>query len=132
MFSSYYIYIKQIPQQYNVLCNAWNCFTISLWSPSGGKPRESVTAIFHPPWSNQILMKISFLYNGRICNLEHLPPITHGNGLMQRNINFSKTCLQFLVNCINKLCDKLSMLNGNNFIFCQKISRSSQSNFNQF
>ena len=48
MFSSYYIYIKQIPQQYNVLCNAWNCFTISLWSPSGGKPRESVTAIFHP------------------------------------------------------------------------------------
>ena len=59
-------------------------------------------------------------------------PRQWSNGLMQRNINFSKTCLQFLVNCINKLCDKLSMLNGNNFIFCQKISLSSQSNFNQF
>ena len=34
MFSSYYIYIKEIPPQYNVPCNAWNCFTISLWSPS--------------------------------------------------------------------------------------------------
>ena len=32
-FCSYYIYIIPIPPLYNVLCNARNCFTISLWSP---------------------------------------------------------------------------------------------------
>ena len=32
-FCSYYIYIILIPLVYNVLCNARNCFTISLWSP---------------------------------------------------------------------------------------------------
>ena len=79
-------------------CNAWNCFTISLWSPSEVNQGELAGS------DNKILIGTGQNLHRRFVLL-----------LMQKNIDFSKPVA--FVNCINNFEMNFGSCERNIFLF---------------